>query len=166
MLLAANQPADRFYRGGPRIAAFRGERGGAAAGDHVPEDWVASVTTQAGDGSVGLTRLPGTPSSNPPNGGRLLRDAIAGDPTAWLGQAHVEAFGADPRLLVKLLDPGQRLPVHGHPDDAWASAHLGRAHGKAEAWCILPARSSSACASRSPRGACSTWCAHKTPRPC
>ena len=133
VLLAANQPADRFYRGGPGIAAFRGERGGPAPGDHVPEDWVASVTTQASEAAVGLTRLPG----GPPDGGRLLRDAIARDPTAWLGQAHVAAFGADPRLLVKLLDPGQRLPVHGHPDDAWAAAHLSRRHGKAEAWCIL-----------------------------
>jgi mannose-6-phosphate isomerase len=136
ILLPANQPADRFYRGGPRIAAFRGERGRPAAGDHVPEDWVASVTTQAGEASIGLTRLPDPASAN---GGRLLRDAIAADPIAWLGPAHLEAFGADPRLLVKLLDPGQRLPVHAHPDDAWAAEHLGHAHGKAEAWHILAA---------------------------
>ena len=133
VVLPANQPADRFYRGGPWIAAFRGTSGGAAAGDHVPEDWVASVTTQAGETAVGLTTLPASSSQ----GSRLLRDAVAGDPTAWLGQAHVDAFGPDPLLLVKLLDPGQRLPVHAHPDDAWATKHLGQAHGKAEAWCIL-----------------------------
>jgi mannose-6-phosphate isomerase len=137
LLLPANQPADRFYRGGPRIAAFRGERGGAAAGDHVPEDWVASVTTQAGETTVGLTRLPATAAANATSAGRLLRDAIAGDPIGWLGPGHVDTFSADPRLLVKLLDPGQRLPVHAHPDDAWAAEHLGRAHGKAEAWCVL-----------------------------
>ncbi len=128
ILLPANQPVDRFYRGGPGIAEFRGPDGGAASGDHVPEDWVASVTTQAGEIAVGLTTLPD---------GRLLRDAIADDPAAWLGQAHVDAFGPDPLLLVKLLDPGQRLPVHVHPDDAWAAEHLGHAHGKAEAWCIV-----------------------------
>jgi mannose-6-phosphate isomerase len=128
VVLPANQPADRFYRGGPGITAFRGPGGGGSDGDHVPEDWVASVTTQAGETSVGLTTLPD---------GRLLRDAVAGDPVAWLGQAHVDAFGPDPLLLVKLLDPGQRLPVHVHPDDAWAAEHLGHAHGKAEAWCIL-----------------------------
>ena len=133
LLLPANQPPDRFYRGGSRIAAFRGERGEASPGNHVPEDWVASVTTQAGQSVTGLTTLPATSAGR----GRLLRDAIAGDPLGWLGQAHVEAFGTDPRLLVKLLDPGQRLPVHAHPDDAWAAAHLGRAHGKAEAWYIM-----------------------------
>ncbi len=133
VLLPANQPPDRFYRGGPRIAAFRGERGAPASGDHVPEDWVASVTTQAGTTSIGLTTLPATPAGE----AQLLRSAIAADPLGWLGPAHVEAFGTDPRLLVKLLDPGQRLPVHAHPDDAWAAAHLGHRHGKAEAWCIL-----------------------------
>jgi mannose-6-phosphate isomerase len=40
-------------------------------------------------------------------------------------------------LLVKLLDAGQRLPVHAHPDDAFSSAHLHRPFGKAEAWYIL-----------------------------
>jgi mannose-6-phosphate isomerase len=128
IVLPANQPADRFYRGGARIAAFRGRRVDVPANDHVPEDWVASVTTQAGQAAIGLTTLPD---------GRLLLDAVAAEPTAWLGQAHVDAFGADPLLLVKLLDAGQRLPVHAHPDDAWAAGHLGRAHGKAEAWYIL-----------------------------
>jgi mannose-6-phosphate isomerase len=40
-------------------------------------------------------------------------------------------------LLVKLLDAGQRLPVHAHPDDAFSREHLHRPFGKAEAWYIL-----------------------------
>ena len=40
-------------------------------------------------------------------------------------------------LLVKLLDSGQRLPIHAHPDAAFAGLHLGARHGKAEAWYIL-----------------------------
>jgi mannose-6-phosphate isomerase len=40
-------------------------------------------------------------------------------------------------LLVKLLDAGQRLPVHAHPDDSFAAQHLGHRNGKAEAWYIL-----------------------------
>ncbi|MDG4825486.1 class I mannose-6-phosphate isomerase [Asanoa sp. WMMD1127] len=127
IVLPANQPADRFYLGGDRIAAFRGT---APAGDHVPEDWVGSTTTVAGFDSLGLTVL---------DDGRTLRAAIADDPVRWLGPAHVARFGADPALLVKLLDAGERLPVHVHPDDAFAQSHLGCRNGKTESWIILSA---------------------------
>lgn len=125
IVLDSNRPPDRFYRGGRRITEFRGE---PAAGPREPEDWIASVTSVAGAAPVGLTTLPD---------GRLLVDAIRSDPLAWLGADHVAKWGDDPMLLVKLLDAGQRLPVHAHPDDAFAVRHLGVAHGKAEAWYIL-----------------------------
>ena len=125
ILLPSNQPPDRFYRGGRKITDFRGEPPG---GDREPEDWVASTTTIAGEASLGLTVLPG---------GRSLRAAIEQEPQGWLGRAHVQRFGADTRLLVKLLDAGQRLPVHAHPHFSFAAEHLGRAHGKAEAWYIV-----------------------------
>lgn len=128
--LPANQPADRFYAGGARIAAFRGPAGHPAAGDHVPEDWVGSATTLFGEPVLGLSRLPG---------GDLLADAVAADPAAWLGPEHVAASGADVGLLVKLLDAGERLPVHAHPGREFAARHLGLAHGKTEAWVALTA---------------------------
>lgn len=123
--LPSNRPAERFYRGGARISGFRGE---TSAAPREPEDWIASTTTVHGDPQLGLTTLPD---------GRVLRDAIESDPVAWLGDAHVTRWGADTRLLVKLLDAGQRLPVHAHPHDDFAATHLGRTHGKAEAWYIL-----------------------------
>lgn len=123
--LDSNRPKARFYRGGAKIAALRGE---SPAGSHEPEDWVGSVTSVFGEDEVGLTRLPE---------GRLLRDAIDADPVGWLGEEHVRRWGPDPLLLVKLLDAGQRLPVHAHPDDDFAARHLGHRHGKAEAWYIL-----------------------------
>ncbi len=125
ILLGANQPPDRFYLGGRRIAEFRHL---PAASDRVPEDWIGSTTTLAGHASLGLTVLPD---------GRRLVDVIAADAVAWLGPEHLATYGTDPRLLVKLLDAGQRLPVHAHPDAAFAHRHLGRQHGKAEAWSIL-----------------------------
>ena len=125
LLLGPNQPPERFYRGGPRIAEFRGS---ADTGDRTPEDWVGSTTTLASDSRLGLTAL---------DDGTLLRDAIAADPEGWLGADHVANFGPDAMLLVKLLDPGERLPVHAHPDRVFAAEHLGHAHGKAEAWFIL-----------------------------
>ncbi|MEO8263580.1 MAG: carbohydrate kinase [Pseudolysinimonas sp.] len=125
VVLTSNRPAPRFYRGGRRITDFRGD---APAGEFEPEDWVGSTTTVAGHEALGLTVLPD---------GRTLADAVATDPEGWLGAAHVARYGADTRLLVKLLDPGQRLPVHAHPSAAWATEHVARAHGKVEAWFIL-----------------------------
>ena len=122
--LAANQPK-RFYRGGEAIARFRGA---AAADDHVPEDWVGSTTAILGSAPLGLTTLPD---------GRLLRDAVAAEPERFLGPEHVAALGPDPAVLVKLLDAGERLPVHLHPDRAFAREHLGSAYGKSEAWLVL-----------------------------
>lgn len=125
ILLPANQPRERFYRGGERIARFRGEQ---AWEPNTPEDWVASTTSVRGAEPLGITQLPD---------GRLLTDAIATDPLPWLGSQHVDRFGTDTKLLVKLLDAGQRLPVHAHPDGMFAAEHVGASHGKAEAWYIL-----------------------------
>jgi mannose-6-phosphate isomerase len=124
-VLSSNQPRARFYRGGERISTFRGE---PSSPPNTPEDWIASTVSVRDHAPVGLTRLPT---------GELLVDAIASDPAGWLGKAHVDRFGPDPMMLVKLLDPGQRLPVHAHPDDAFAARQLGAAHGKVEAWYIL-----------------------------
>lgn len=123
--LPSNQPADRFYAGGGKISAFRRE---TPAPPMTPEDWVASTTSVRGHAPSGQTRLPS---------GELLASAIDRDPIGWLGAAHVERFGVDPRLLVKLLDAGQRLPVHAHPNADFARHHLDVHHGKAEAWYIL-----------------------------
>jgi mannose-6-phosphate isomerase len=125
IVLPSNRPPDRFYRGGRKITEFRGEPSG---GDREPEDWIASTTSLAGEESIGLSALPD---------GRSLKTAIEDHPQAWLGRDHAERFGADTRLLVKLLDAGQRLPVHAHPDVSFAAQHLDRAHGKAEAWFIV-----------------------------
>lgn len=125
VFIPSNQPADRFYRGGGKIRSFRGS---AAGGDRVPEDWVGSTTTLFGEPALGLSEV--AP-------GRLLLDEIAARPGDWLGPEHSARYGADTMLLVKLLDAGQRLPVHLHPERAFAAEHLGRRHGKAEAWYIL-----------------------------
>jgi len=124
--LAANR-FPRFYRGGPAIEEFRGTTPGAG-GAYLPEDWVGSTTAAFGSAGDGLTRL---------EDGRTLRAAIAADPEGFLGQRHADAYGADPALLVKLLHAGERLPVHLHPDRAFARRHLGCPWGKTEAWVVI-----------------------------
>jgi mannose-6-phosphate isomerase len=113
-----------FYQGGARIAALRGD--GDASWS--PEEWIASTTPRFGEVVAGLSPLAD---------GTLLRDAVAEDPQAWLGSAHVEAYGADPAVLVKLLDAGERLPVHVHPTREFARRHLDCPYGKTEAWVVI-----------------------------
>jgi len=95
-----------------------------------PEEWIAATTTRFGEKEMGLSRLPD---------GEFLRDAIESAPEKWLGKSHVDAFGTSTEILVKLLDPDQRLPVHFHPNKAFARKHLALDHGKTEAWIILDA---------------------------
>jgi mannose-6-phosphate isomerase len=116
-----------FYAGGARIAALRGLE---LDSDHMPEEWIGAVSTTFGDAERGLSRLAD---------GTLVRDAIAADPERWLGPEHTARFGPDPALLVKLLDAGQRLPVHFHPGRTFAREALGLAYGKTEAWIIVEA---------------------------
>ena len=127
VVLGPNLP-DTFYRGAARIGRFRS----VAGLEDKPEDWIASATARFGSAGPadGMTRLPD---------GTLLADAIAADPVAWLGPEHVVRHGADPAMLVKLLDAGQRLPLHVHPDQDFAAAHLHSPHGKTEAWIVLEA---------------------------
>ena len=126
VLLPPNQ-FHRFYKGGARIDALRGEPQGE---DGRPEDWVGSTATSWGSDSEGLSRLAD---------GTILKEAIEANPEAYLGAGHVAAYGADPGLLVKLLDAGERLPVHYHPGRAFAKEHLGLRYGKTESWLILEA---------------------------
>jgi mannose-6-phosphate isomerase len=136
--LPANQPP-QFYLGGDAITALRGMStsdrvvpdpvtGARPHGEYGPEDWVASTTTQFGKDTSGLTKLPD---------GSWLRDAVRADPRAWLGAKHVEVLGDSTGLLVKLLDAGQRLPVHFHPSDSFAQRHFDSHFGKTEAWIVV-----------------------------
>ena len=121
-----------YYAGGANVSAFRG-LGGQASG---PEDWVGS-----------LTALPAAllPADAPRDTGvsrtadGSLADLVAADPTGWLGPALAAAYGGQSGLLVKLLDAGERLPVHCHPSREFARNHLGSVFGKTEGWIILQA---------------------------
>lgn len=124
LLLPPNQPP-HFYRGGAAIADLRGL---PTTGERTPEDWVGSTTTRFGTADVGLTSLPD---------GTSLRAAIEASPDDYLGPQHTATYGADPGLLVKLLDAGQRLPVHCHPSRDFAARHLACRYGKTEAWIVV-----------------------------
>lgn len=119
-----------FYAGGAKISAFRGE-GAKASG---PEDWVASTVLLPN-----ALLPPGSPLdlgvSQTPGG--AMTELISKDLMLWLGPALAERYDGNPALLVKLLDAGERLPVHCHPSREFARRHLGSIFGKTEGWIVL-----------------------------
>ncbi len=121
-LRMAPNTIEHFYRGGQRIADLRGLR---LESDHRPEEWLAATVSRAGEPGVGPSHTVD---------GDLFADVVAADPQAWVGRDV-----ADTGVLVKLLDAGQRLPVHVHPDRDFASRHLACGYGKTEAWYVLDA---------------------------
>jgi mannose-6-phosphate isomerase len=114
-----------FYAGGERIDRFRGLATPATG----PEDWVASVTQLPG-------AAPGTGISWLPDG-TSLRAAVDSDPVGWLGATLAARWGGSTGVLVKLLDAGERLPVHCHPSRPFAAEHLASPFGKTEGWIVL-----------------------------
>lgn len=122
----------RFYRSGRLLDAFRGTAGGGEA----PEDWVGSATPSWTPAGVPSSRLG---LSEIEVGGRrtTLEELLRLAPEELAGEALVKAAGSTLGVLVKLLDAGERLPVHCHPSRPRAAELLGSLFGKTEAWLIL-----------------------------
>jgi mannose-6-phosphate isomerase len=121
-----------YYAGGENIDRFR-RRASAVRG---PEDWVGSVSAlpaallpPGASADAGVSRLPD---------GSSLRNAVSEDRTGWLGPELAGlSSGGEIGLLVKLLDAGERLPVHAHPDRPFAARRLASPFGKTEGWIVM-----------------------------
>ena len=118
---------DHFYLGGRLLADLRGVD---LPSPRRPEEWLAATVHRADDPVAGLSRL---------SDGTVFADVVAADRVGWTGSSTGApgAGDADTGLLVKLLDAGQRLPVHVHPDRAFAHTHLHSCYGKTEAWYVI-----------------------------
>jgi len=126
-----NPRAWRTYLGGSALSALHGEAG---KDDHFPEEWIMSVVAARNAGrehihDEGLSHLMDT--------GETLKDWLAQDAVAALGEAHAQRHGAHPGVLVKLIDSAERLTVQVHPDQPTARALFNSAFGKTECWHIL-----------------------------
>jgi mannose-6-phosphate isomerase len=119
-----------WYAGGPALAAWRGL---APVGESSPEEWIGATVARFGEPNLGPALLAD---------GMLLRQAVGEDPVGWLGRDDGEP--GDTGVLVKLLDAGQRLPVHVHPTREFACKHFGCPYGKTEAWYVLSAADNAA----------------------
>ena len=105
-----------------------GERGA------ICERWLASTTkadNRVGPPDEGLSHVVGG------HGERLtLRDAVAADPAAVLGEEYARAHPAGLGRLAKIFDYAHRLPYHVHPPQEFAS--LVGCNAKDESYHFLP----------------------------
>ena len=127
-------PLYRFYEGGSLTRAFRGlpDR----PDDNWSEDWVGSCTRAGNDDPDG--RPQGFSPVQLPGGGTVtLGELVEALPEEMVGAAFAGRWGPITGVLVKLLSPAGKVPVHAHPTRAWALRHLGSPFGKTEAWILL-----------------------------
>jgi mannose-6-phosphate isomerase len=127
-------PLYRFYEGGRRSRAFRGEPDGPD--DWWSEDWVGSCTLannpdpNGAPQGLSTTELPGI-------GSVTLREMIEAAPESMVGAAFAQRWGPITGILVKLLSPSGPVPLHAHPNRQWAARNLHSPFGKTEGWILL-----------------------------
>jgi len=132
----------RTYSGGRVLDQLQGKPD--PADSHFPEDWVGSATRAVNPGREHIANE-GIGTAQSVDGAVYTMDELyTAAPEKALGAAHVDAFGAQPYLLVKLLDSAMRLHMQAHPSVDWARRHLHAHSGKTEAWWILQTRDADA----------------------
>lgn len=128
----------RVYTGGKLLDQFQGSEN--AKDGSFPEDWLGSTTRAANEGRKHLPDE-GLSECFLPDGSKIfVKELVERYPLDFLGQRHLEKFGINSALLVKLLDSSVRLPIQGHPDRQFAKNHLHSSYGKAESWIVLGGR--------------------------
>jgi mannose-6-phosphate isomerase len=123
----------RSYPGGKVLDQLAGKS--HPADTHFPEDWIGSFTAAKNPGREHIQE-----GRSHVFLGERFDKVIESDPEYFLGKEHVEAFGPQLKLLVKLLDSAVRLHFQCHPTAQFARERMGEPSGKAEAYYILAIR--------------------------
>jgi mannose-6-phosphate isomerase class I len=125
----------RFYPDLNRLNQARLKR---SPRQFIPERWIGSSVRAVNPPPIpsgGISMLANAPEP------MALRDAIRGLPLEMLGERVVAAHGAEFRVLVKVLDPGEPIVFHLHATDAQLRRmprHFpGHRFGKDEAYYFL-----------------------------
>lgn len=128
----------RTYLGGARLDALHGAAPALCRDGHFPEEWLFSVVAAR---NAGREHIRGEGLSHLMEAPRLtLKEVLESQPAAYLGSAHAAVHGAQPGVLVKLIDSAERLTIQVHPDRQTARRLFGSPFGKTECWHILDGR--------------------------
>lgn len=124
----------RTYIGGSLLDALHGDS--SPEDTNFPEEWILSVVQARNSGretiTEGLSKLRGTDLT--------LKDYILHSPESLLGEKHFAKYGANPGVLIKIIDAGERLTVQVHPTKDAAKKLFHSEYGKTECWHILGGR--------------------------
>jgi mannose-6-phosphate isomerase len=132
-------PPNRVWRTYPGGRVLDQLEGKDAPGDtHFPEDWIGSTTRAINPGRDSIEE--GVAQVQFGDTAVDLLEAIEADAVYFLGQAHLDTYGANPMVLVKFIDSADRLHLQCHPTAAFAQAFLDSPSGKTEAYYILSNR--------------------------
>ena len=72
----------------------------------------------------------------------LLKALLDAFPEETLGSAHVDKYGTELGVLLKIFDVGEgaHIPIHWHPNPEFSKEHLNSPFGKNEAWILIGTR--------------------------
>ena len=127
---------NRSYKGGLLLEEWQGLS--RPADSSRPEEWLSSVVKARNKQEIkgeGLSKVLTADDRI-----EAFADLIAKDAERLLGKEHVQQFGANPAVLIKVLDAAVRLSIQVHPTRAYAKEHFDSEFGKTEAWYIMGGR--------------------------
>lgn len=132
----ARAEAWRTYLGGALLGRLHGECG--REDNHFPEEWIMSVVSARNEGremymDEGMSYL-GEDEN------RTLKELLDTEPEMFLGKEHAAVYGAQPGVLIKLIDAAERLTIQVHPSRLKAMELFQMPFGKTECWYILGGR--------------------------
>lgn len=124
----------RTYLGGKLIEEIYGSKD--PKDSHFPEEWIISIVSSrtVGRETDGLNKLALS------NMDVTLKEIVDEKPGVFLGEKHVEKFGEQTGVLVKLIDSAERLIIQTHPDKEKAKELFDSAYGKTECWYFIGGR--------------------------
>lgn len=128
----------RIYSGGFLLDCFLDKEN--QMDSHFPENWLGStvVAKMSGGSHKGIE---GQSQILTSSGQKLnLRSFLQENASEILGDSHIKKYGANPGVLVKLLDSAIRLPIQVHPTQELAQKYFNSRFGKTEAWVVLGTR--------------------------
>ena len=133
MKLLSGERAWRTYIGGKLLDILHGEK--EPKDTHFPEEWMFSTTRARNSGREniveGLSYLKNTNIT--------FLDYLKTNPEV-LGKKHIEKWGENLGVLVKLIDSNERLTIQVHPNNEKALELFNSQFGKTESWHILGTR--------------------------